>query len=135
MNYLELALASFFLLGLWGCLFKLASLKVPPIDLLLLMGIAMVAVTISCKALLHQFSVPLEISSLYAVFAGIVVVLGEFLRIRALSVGDASVVFPITGLFIVIPTIFGLLFFQEALSTTKALGIVLAGIAIFLISR
>jgi bacterial/archaeal transporter family protein len=52
----------------------------------------------------------------------------------ALSEGPASVVVPIYGMFIVGGAVLGLLFLHEPFTLRKALGILLAGISVYLIA-
>lgn len=52
---------------------------------------------------------------------------------RALSLGSVSVVVPIFGLFIVVSSVLGFLL-GEPVTLRKALGIVLAGIAVYLVA-
>jgi transporter family protein len=54
---------------------------------------------------------------------------------RALSLGPASIVVPIYGMFIVGGAMLGILFLHESLSARKLVGIGLAIISIFLIAK
>ena len=53
---------------------------------------------------------------------------------RALSLGAVSVVVPIFGLFIVLSSVWGFLFVGEPITLRKVLGIVLAGVAVYLVA-
>ncbi|MXR50125.1 EamA family transporter [Halovenus sp. WSH3] len=65
---------------------------------------------------------------------------GAFLAIailayyRALEAGPVSVVTPIFGTFLVLSSVVGIVALGESLSVRKGLGIVLAGVAIWLVS-
>jgi bacterial/archaeal transporter family protein len=54
---------------------------------------------------------------------------------RALSLGPASIVVPVYGMFIVGGAILGILFLHEPLTTRKLVGISLAAISIFLMAK
>ena len=53
---------------------------------------------------------------------------------RALSLGAVSVVVPIFGLFIVVSSVVGFVFLDEPLTLRKVAGIVLAGVAVYLVA-
>lgn len=53
---------------------------------------------------------------------------------RALSLGSVSVVVPVFGLFIVVSSVLGFFFLGEPVTLRKVLGIVLAGIAVYLVA-
>lgn len=52
----------------------------------------------------------------------------------ALSKGPASVVLPFTGLYFVVPAILGFVFLKEPISPNHIIGIILAAVAIILLS-
>jgi transporter family protein len=54
---------------------------------------------------------------------------------RALSLGPASIVVPIYGMFIVGGAILGILFLHEPVTTRKVIGISLAVVSVFLIAK
>lgn len=53
---------------------------------------------------------------------------------RALELGPVSVVVPIFGMFIVLSSIVGIVALDEAVNARKIVGILLAGVAVWLVS-
>jgi transporter family protein len=53
----------------------------------------------------------------------------------ALSRGPASVVVPLTGMYIVIPALLGMVLLREPLTLFRVLGLACAGLAVFFLSR
>lgn len=74
-------------------------------------------------------------SLLFAVAGGMFLAGGVIAYFRALKDGPVSVVVPIFGLFIVMSSLIGILFFQESYSLQKIAGILLAVVAIYITSR
>ena len=70
----------------------------------------------------------------YMYAAGACLAVGIIAYYRALSTGPVSVVVPIFGLFLVASSVVGIVFLDETLTARKALGIVLAVVAVFLTS-
>lgn len=73
-------------------------------------------------------------NSVYTYLAGFSLILGVIGYFRALALGPVSTVVPIVGLYIVFSAIIGIVFLDEALTLRKSLGIVLAFVAILLVS-
>ena len=71
---------------------------------------------------------------LYVFGTGIVLTVGVFSFVNALSMGPVSVVTPIFGLFLVISSIVGAVFFGESLTLQRIAGMGFAVLAILLIS-
>lgn len=74
-------------------------------------------------------------SALWSYATGIALTIAVASLFRALSLGPASVVVPIYGMFIVGGSILGILFLGEPLYLRKVMGIGLAIISIFLITK
>jgi transporter family protein len=74
-------------------------------------------------------------SALFAYATGIALTVAVMSLFRALSLGPASIVVPIYGMFIVGGAILGILFLHEPITTRKLAGIVLAIISIVLIAK
>jgi uncharacterized membrane protein len=53
----------------------------------------------------------------------------------ALRRGPASVVVPLSGMYILIPALPGFIFLKEPLTVTHILGLVCAGLAVFFLTR
>jgi transporter family protein len=74
-------------------------------------------------------------SALLAYAAGIALAVAVTSLFRALSLGPASVVVPIYGMFIVGGAVLGILFLHEPLTFRKAAGIGLAVVSIILLAK
>lgn len=74
-------------------------------------------------------------SAWFAYATGIALTVAVVSLFRALSLGPASIVVPIYGMFIVGGAMLGILFLHESLSARKLVGIGLAIISIFLIAK
>jgi transporter family protein len=66
--------------------------------------------------------------------AGVALVIAVAFYFLALSQGPTSIVVPIYGMFIVGGAMLGIIFLHEPLTLRKALGILLAGVSIYLIA-
>jgi bacterial/archaeal transporter family protein len=73
-------------------------------------------------------------SALWTYATGIALAIAVVSLFRALSLGPASVVVPIYGMFIVGGAVLGMVFLNEPPTLRKLLGIVLAVISVFLIA-
>jgi transporter family protein len=73
-------------------------------------------------------------SAQYMYAAGVLLAIGIVAYYRALELGPVSVVAPIFGTFLVLSAIIGIAFLDEPFTLRKGLGIVLAGVAIWLVS-
>jgi transporter family protein len=74
-------------------------------------------------------------SAWYAYATGIALTVAVMSLFRALSLGPASIVVPIYGMFIVGGAVLGILFLHEPLTARKVVGIGLAVISIFLLAK
>jgi transporter family protein len=66
--------------------------------------------------------------------AGIALAVGILAYYRALSLGPVSVVAPVFGMFLVTSSVVGIVVLDETFTARKALGIVLAIVAVYLVS-
>jgi len=71
---------------------------------------------------------------MFALGAGLALVIAVVFYFLALSEGPTSIVVPIYGMFIVGGAVLGLVFLHEPLTLRKALGILLAAVTIYLIA-
>jgi transporter family protein len=74
-------------------------------------------------------------SAWYAYATGVALTVAVTSLFRALSLGPASTVVPIYGMFIVGGAILGILFLHEPLTARKLAGIAFAAVSIFLLAR
>jgi Predicted membrane protein len=70
----------------------------------------------------------------YMYAAGVLLAIAIVAYYRALELGPVSVVAPIFGTFFVLSAVVGIAFLDEPFTLRKGLGIVLAGVAIWLVS-
>lgn len=70
----------------------------------------------------------------YVYAAGLCLAVGILSYYRALSLGPVSIVSPVFGLFLVTSALIGIVLLSEPLTARKALGIVLAAVAVYLVS-
>ncbi|MGB9473499.1 MAG: EamA family transporter [Candidatus Udaeobacter sp.] len=71
---------------------------------------------------------------MFALGAGVTLVIAVVFYFLALSQGPTSVVVPIYGMFVVVGAVLGLVFLHEPFTVRKALGILLAAVSIYLIA-
>ena len=70
----------------------------------------------------------------YMYGAGVALTVGIIAYYYALEAGPVSVVVPVFGTFLVLSSLIGVVFLDEAFTIQKAVGVVLAGAAIWLVS-
>lgn len=75
-----------------------------------------------------------SVDGMFALGAGVALVVAVVFYFLALSEGPASVVVPIYGMFIVGGAVLGLVFLHEPFTLRKVLGILLAAISVYLIA-
>ena len=73
-------------------------------------------------------------SAVYLYAAGVALAVGILAYYRAIATGPVSVVVPVFGLFLVTSSAIGVVFLEESLTARKATGVVLALIAVYLVS-
>ena len=73
--------------------------------------------------------------TLYASLIGLLFGISYLAYVTAIAKGPLSVVMPIVALWFLVPTILGIIFLHEGVTVTKLAGIVMAGGAIFLLTR
>jgi len=118
--------------GVWGYLSKLATRQSPDA------GIALWA-TLASLVPIAAFALAGAKTGLrptwLIVVAGLAAGIATIAFYMALSRGPASVVLPLTGMYILIPAVLGIAFLREPVSLTKILGLVCAALAVFFLSR
>jgi transporter family protein len=73
--------------------------------------------------------------ALWSYAAGLVLAVAVGSLFKGLSLGPASVVVPIYGMFILGGAVLGILFLHEPLTARRALGLTLAVVGVFLVAR
>jgi len=132
-GWLAYALLCLIMWGLWGLVLKVASKGSSWLEVYFLSAIASFAVAVT----VFVFGGPhLKVgrSALLALLAGVFGGGGYVLFMKALSTGKASVVVPLTALYPALTAVLALVVLGEKISTTQALGIVLAVLAAVLLS-
>ena len=71
---------------------------------------------------------------IHVLAAGVFLGIGILALYRALALGPVSVVTPIFAMFLVFSSVIGFLFLGESFTARKALGIVFAALAVYLVS-
>ena len=72
-------------------------------------------------------------SILFGLIIGLINFFSFFLQLNALSIGQASVIFPLTSLSVYVAVVLSILVFREKVSLKKSLGILFSIIAILLL--
>ncbi|WP_101297806.1 EamA family transporter [Halegenticoccus soli] len=139
MNYLPWALLALGAYSLVAPLMSIATtgqVKVPSDVAALLANSILVIATLGVIAYTDQ-SVAGYVAhpkAPYVYAAGICLAIGILAYYRALALGPVSVVAPIFGMFLAISSIIGIAFLHESLTARKALGILFAVLAVYLVS-
>ncbi len=71
---------------------------------------------------------------LYAVPVGLVSLIAILGFYKALKIGPASVVVPLTNMYVIFPVLYGFIFLKETINTTRVLGIIFAVLATIFLS-
>ena len=134
MNWLVSCLVAMVCWGFWGFLMKLASKHFNWHQIFVVTSI----VTLTTSLLIFvSFKPSINVHSpgfSYALVAGVAGVLALIAFYTALGVGKAIIVVPLTALYPVITTILSYLILDEKIPFVKGLGIMLALVAILLVS-
>lgn len=131
-TWLTPALLALFNFGLWGLFTKLAVISIDSKSALLYQTIGVVIISL---VVLTTFKPAVEIKGItYSVLTGIAYGLGCLFYFIAASKGKIVNVVTLTALYPLITILFALLFLKETIHLKQALGILLALVAIVLMS-
>jgi len=122
--------------GVWGAVSSLASQNVSPLTLQIVstVGLFPVALVLAFSKNIHQ-SANRSRGILLAMATGIIGGTGNLTLYQALRLGgEASVVFPLTGMYPLVTIILARVLLKERLNRVQAFGIGLALVAIYLFS-
>ncbi len=134
MNWLLLSTVTLFSWGLWALLNKIALKDMS------WQQVYVVSIFVSIAAILIVyvfFKPPIDLQSRgfsFALSASILGTVAVMAFYAALEAGKASIVVPFTSLYPVIAIVLSYIFLNERLSSTQGLGVMLAVIAILLMS-
>jgi len=132
MDYRLLSVFALVLWGTWGFLAKIISSSVSPQSLAFWSTIATV-VPVAVFALTDgtgKWTRP-NPTALGAGFAYGLALVFFFIALRR---GPASVVVPLSGMYILVPAVLGFIFLKEPLTVTHVLGLSCAGLAVLFLS-
>ncbi|WP_224336930.1 EamA family transporter [Haloprofundus halobius] len=139
MNYLPWALLALVTYTLVAPLMNFATTgnsAVPSNVATLMSNTILVLVTLGLVAFTDENAVSYiaHPKSPYVYIAGLCLSIGILSYYRALSLGDVSVVTPVFGMFLVTSSVLGMLFLNESVTARKVAGILLAVVAVYLVS-
>ncbi|MEM0443818.1 MAG: EamA family transporter [Candidatus Caldarchaeum sp.] len=132
-----LAMVAFVCIGVTDFLRKKGSVEgANPLGYLLLETVVMLAIIPVAALLLGGRIPPPGPGSIpYALMSGATIAVALIALMTGLSVGEGSVVIPISRLGLALATVLSLFLLNETFTWTKALGVLLAVAAVFLLSR
>jgi len=136
MNYLWWALISVLAYALVAPLVSIATSDIPSEVVVVttnsILVVAAVVLLAVSDASVSEYLVHDSARYMYA--AGVLLAIAIVAYYRALELGPVSVVAPIFGTFLVLSAIIGIAFLDEPFTLRKGAGIVLAGLAVWLVS-
>jgi transporter family protein len=136
MSYLWWALLALLAYALVAPLVSVATSDIPS-EVVVVTTNGILVVTAVILLALSDASVSAHLtddSAPYMYAAGVLLAIAIVAYYRALELGPVSVVAPIFGTFLVLSSVVGIAFLDEPFTLRKGLGIVLAGVAVWLVS-
>ncbi len=132
--WLVYALLSLLFWGIWGVVTKVALLNSEWYHYYVYGSIVTFA-AVGVISLIYRDKLSLGFTDVKVIlFASLLGVLGYIFFVLAMNSGKASIVVPLTALYPVVTVVLSVLFLRESISTNQWIGIILAIIAIILIS-
>lgn len=131
MGYIGYSLVTLILWGLWGFGSKLVAEHFSPVSAALWPSLA-ATLSILSYGVASQ-SLEWNRYGFLALGIGVISAMAIITFYRALKLGPVSVVIPLTSLYLVIPVILGIVFLNESITPSKAVGVVMAALAIWLL--
>ncbi|MCY4731577.1 EamA family transporter [Natronomonas gomsonensis] len=128
------ALGAMVLWGAWGILANHALEHMSETAVLLATYAVAIGVVIALNPSVSD-SLPTTIGLVFAIGAGITMSLGTLLYYQSVKVGKLSIVPAIPALYFVVTTLYGVTILDESLNLSQVAGIILAVIAIVLLTR
>jgi len=132
-DYRLLSILALLAWGIWGFLAKILMRSMAPVVLVLWSTIASVALT--AVYVVAYRGVRWERHGELALLAGLLGCAATLFFYLALSRGPASVVVPLSGMYILIPAVLGFIFLHEAVTVSHVIGVACACAAVFFLSR
>jgi transporter family protein len=132
-DYRIWALVALFGWGVWGFMSKLLTRDMSAAVLAFWSNIGSLALIVAYVVVERaaRWQRNAEFALVAGVFAGIATVAFYI----AVKNGPGSVVFPLTGMYILIPALLGFILLREPVTASHVVGIACAGAAIFFLSR
>lgn len=129
-GWLKPSLCALFFWGLWGFLTKLGAQKVPWQTMLIFFALGTLIIGLLARPTFSNFGM----YHLIGLAAGIACAVGFMYFYIAIARGPASIVIPITSLYVVLASIMAFIFLSEPVSLKKIMGIICAIGAIALLA-
>lgn len=128
------SVTAFLLWGLWGIFAKHAVEHRSTASALFVSYLTSLAlIGIQASGFSRHFR--LDVGFAFAVLSGLAMGLGTLFFYRSLAIEQLAIAAAIPSLYFVIPTLYGAVVLNESFKTVNALGVVLAGVAIVLLTR
>jgi transporter family protein len=128
------AVGAMLLWGAWGILAKHSLDYMSETTVLLITYLVSIGVIFSIDPGITD-RLPSSTGLALAIGTGVTMCLGTVLYYRSVNLGSLSIVPAIPALYFVVTTVYGVTVLDETLSATQMLGIVLACVAIVLLTR
>lgn len=128
------AIGALFLWGLWGVLVNYSLNHMSEWTVLLITYLVAVGVILVLEPRVID-GIPPRVGLVLAIGAGVTMCLGAIFYYRAVNLGKLSIVPAIPALYFVVTAAWGIFVLDESVSLTQIAGIVLACVAIFLMTR
>jgi len=133
-SWLTYSLICLVLWGLWGLVLKIAYKGLPWIHVYFLSSLASFTIAL-IVFLIHRNGLNFSNKLSYiALLAGVFSSSGYIFFVKALEKGEASIVLPLTAMYPAITVVLALILLGEKINVYQAIGIVLALIAVVLLS-
>jgi transporter family protein len=135
-NYIVYAVIALIAYSIVPPLVELATREIPSNTAALISNSVLVLAAVGVVAYTGEWdsSYLVDRSAVYIYAAGIALAVGILAYYRALALGPVSVVVPIFGMFIVGSAAVGVVLLDESVTARKLIGVVLAVVAVYLVS-
>jgi len=134
MNWLVASVIALICWGVWGVLVKQASKYYGWPQILVVSSIATVAASLTIFLVIKPNITLSSPGFSYSLLAGLLSAIALLGFYSALEGGKATIVVPLTALYPIVTVLLSFLVLSERISATKAVGVILALVAILLLS-
>lgn len=136
MNWVQITIVSLFLWGFWAFFAKLAGSEIPWNQAIVFSAVGTVITAGMVYGVMRPSLTLAKAGSVYALISGLLAGIGLILFYTAFSMGGpASLIVPITGLYPAIAVIVSRIVLREPLTKFHILGLILALVAILLLTK